>query len=464
MQALARAHTDLSTADVEWLSMLLADWQIIADLSFADLVLWLPAADGSGYWAGAQMRPTTGPTAFVDDIVGSFLGAGRRPLVDVALREGRIAREGDPEWRDDVPVRVEAIPVRRGDRLIAVVARNTNLQGVRTPSRLELSYLQTATELSQMIALGAFPFPGQRSDHADTPRVGDGFIRVDAAGLVTYASPNALSVYRKLGLTGDLAGQSLAGVTRSLVPAAMRPDEETVSAVLGARQPRDTELDAANATVILRAIPLRPAGRHVGGLVLLRDVTELRRRDRELVTKDATIREIHHRVKNNLQTVAALLRLQARRIGVPEGAGGPGGGRAPRRGDRGRARDAEPGLRRVGRLRRGGRPADPTGHRRRGPGVAGPRASRRLVRVGVLRRGDAAGDGVHRADPERRPARLRRRSGRIGPRALRARGRATGAARRGRRHRPARGVLRRSPRPAWACPSCSPSWGSSAAP
>ena len=53
--------------------------------------------------------------------------------------------------------------------------------------------------------------------------------------------------------------------------------------------------------------------------MLLRDVTELRRRDRELVTKDATIREIHHRVKNNLQTVAALLRLQARRIDVPEG-------------------------------------------------------------------------------------------------------------------------------------------------
>ena len=174
MQALARAHTDLSADDVEWLSMLLADWQIIADLSFADLVLWLPASDGTGYWAGAQMRPTTGPTAFVDDIVGTFLSAGRRPLVDVALREGRIAREGDPEWRDDVPVRVEAIPVRRGDRLIAVVARNTNLQGVRTPSRLELSYLQTASELSQMIAHGSFPFPGQRSDHADTPRVGDG--------------------------------------------------------------------------------------------------------------------------------------------------------------------------------------------------------------------------------------------------------------------------------------------------
>jgi two-component sensor histidine kinase len=37
-----------------------------------------------------------------------------------------------------------------------------------------------------------------------------------------------------------------------------------------------------------------------------------------LLSKDATIREIHHRVKNNLQTVAALLRLQARRTAIPE--------------------------------------------------------------------------------------------------------------------------------------------------
>jgi two-component sensor histidine kinase len=55
-----------------------------------------------------------------------------------------------------------------------------------------------------------------------------------------------------------------------------------------------------------------------GALVLVRDVTELRHRERELMTKDATIREIHHRVKNNLQTVAALLRLQARRTRAPE--------------------------------------------------------------------------------------------------------------------------------------------------
>jgi two-component sensor histidine kinase len=316
---LARDHTDLGADDLAWLALLQADWQIIADLSFADLVLWLPDREGSGYWAAGQMRPTTGPTALVDDVVGTFVAAGRRSLLDAALRDGRIAREGDPEWRDDVPVRVEAIPVRRGSRIIALVARNTNLHGVRTPSRLELAYLQTASELTQMIAHGTFPYPGQRSDHADSPRVGDGFVRVDAAGRVTYASPNAMSVYRKLGLTSDLTGEHLAEVTRQLVPPEQRPDEESITAVLGGRMPRDTEIGNRTGTVIVRAIPLRPTGEHTGGLILLRDVTDLRRRDRELVTKDATIREIHHRVKNNLQTVAALLRLQARRIGSASG-------------------------------------------------------------------------------------------------------------------------------------------------
>ena len=315
---LVRAHTDLDEDDVAWLHRLMADWQIIADLSFADLVLWLPDREGRGFWAGGQMRPTTGPTSLPDDVMGTFVPVGRRRMMDESYTFGRLVREGDPEWRDDVPVRVEVIPVRRSGRIIAVVARNTNLLGVRTPSRLELSYLQTAAELTQMIAGGWFPPSGQRSSHADSPRVGDGFLRLDATGRVAYASPNALSVYRRLGLHGDLTNLVLADLTRELVPPRRRPDEESLSAVLGGRADRDTEVATDEVALIVRSIPLRPHGEQIGAVILLRDVTDLRRRDRELVTKDATIREIHHRVKNNLQTVAALLRLQARRTSQPE--------------------------------------------------------------------------------------------------------------------------------------------------
>ncbi|RJS46861.1 sensor histidine kinase [Nocardioides cavernaquae] len=318
LDEIASAHTDLDADELAWLHLLVADWQIIADLSFADLVLWLPDREGRGFWAGAQQRPTTGPTALLDDVAGTFIPIGRRAMLDMAFSQGRVVREGDPEWVYDVPVRVETIPVRRGERVLAVVARNTNLLGVRTPSLLELSYIQAASDLTRMITHGLFPVPGQRSDHADTPRVGDGFIRLDAAGRVVYASPNALSVYRRLGLTGDLVGNQLVELTRQLVPPRNRPDEETISAVLGGQVARDTEFASDGVALILRSLPLRPMGELVGGLILLRDVTDLRRRDRELVTKDATIREIHHRVKNNLQTVAALLRLQARRMDNPD--------------------------------------------------------------------------------------------------------------------------------------------------
>ncbi|MFH9351803.1 sensor histidine kinase [Kitasatospora sp. NPDC017646] len=315
LNELVRRHTTLTGADVEWLHMLVSEWQLLSDLSFADLVLWIPTWDGIRYVSVAQMRPNTGPTSYQDDMVGHLVPRGRRPLLDAAFDEGRIVREGDPEWREEVPVRVESIPVRREGKVLGVIARNTNLLTVRTPSRLELTYLQSASDLAQMIAAGSFPFPGvEQADMDAAPRVGDGLIRLDADGIVTYASPNALSAYHRLGLTSDLVGSHLGRATADLAPPSRSAVHEALVKLASGWAPRQTEVEAQGGVVTLRAIPLKPKGTLTGSLVLCRDVTELRRRDRELMTKDATIREIHHRVKNNLQTVAALLRLQSRRM------------------------------------------------------------------------------------------------------------------------------------------------------
>jgi two-component sensor histidine kinase len=152
---------------------------------------------------------------------------------------------------------------------------------------------------------------------ARSPRVGDGLLRLGRAGRVTYASPNAQSAYRRLGVAADLIGTELAVVTAGLW-ASDEPLDESLMVVAAGRAPRAAEVDGKGSVVQLRAIPLIVGGSRTGALILVRDVTELRRRERELMTKDATIREIHHRVKNNLQTVAALLRLQARRLRAPE--------------------------------------------------------------------------------------------------------------------------------------------------
>jgi two-component sensor histidine kinase len=282
-------------------------------------VLWLPRAQGTGFVGAAQMRPTTAPTAYGDDLVGQHLAAGRRPLVDAAFETGRIRRDSDPEWWDTVPVRVEAIPVVRNGQVIGVIARTTNLVAARTPSRLELVYLEAAGLLARMISEGRFPqVDGPPPARRGAPRVGDGLLRLDPDGVVTFASPNAMSAYRRLGLVGDLVGTSLGATTRALhAQPALLPVDESLHTVLSGARPRQVEVDSGRAVLVVRVIPLDPGEVAHGAIVLVRDVTDLRRRDQELLTKDATIREIHHRVKNNLQTVASLLRLQARRVGDP---------------------------------------------------------------------------------------------------------------------------------------------------
>jgi two-component system, sensor histidine kinase PdtaS len=314
---LATSRTTLGDADVEWLHALVSDWQLLADLSFADLILWAPVRDDGGWLALAQMRPTTGPTSLQDDVVGTVAGPEDQRLLNIARDERRIWRESDPDWTNGVPVRTEGIPVTRAGRVIAVIERCTNLNSARTPSRLELTYLQGADDLARMVAEGTFPFAGEAAMLVRSPRVGDGLLRLGRSGRVTYASPNAQSAYRRLGLAADLIGAELAVITAGLC-ASDEPLDESLMVVAAGRAPRAAELDGNGSVVQLRAIPLIVSGTRTGALILVRDVTELRRRERELMTKDATIREIHHRVKNNLQTVAALLRLQARRLRAPE--------------------------------------------------------------------------------------------------------------------------------------------------
>lgn len=305
LQELVEEHARLPRAAVDQLQAVVSDWQILADLSFADLLMWCRNPDDGHLLVVAQMRPYTAQTIYYEDLVGQRCDRERRPAVVRAFQRGQIIRDGDPDWSTGVPVREEAVPVGFRGEIVAVVTREANLSMVRAPSQLELTYLQTANELSQMLAEGAFPFPGEDPERELAPRVGDGLMRIDPRGAVSYASPNAISAYRRLGVVDHVVGRNLAEFDL---------DDVAVLAALGQGEPMESEVEARGAVVLRRLIPLTRKGRVLGGLMLVREVTELRRHERLLLYKDATIREIHHRVKNNLQTVASLLRLQSRRL------------------------------------------------------------------------------------------------------------------------------------------------------
>ena len=80
-----RKTTDLKPAESEWLHLLIGDWQLIADLSFADLVLWVRGGP-DGWRAVGHVRPNTGPMVFYDDIVGRTSSRASAAILDEAAR------------------------------------------------------------------------------------------------------------------------------------------------------------------------------------------------------------------------------------------------------------------------------------------------------------------------------------------------------------------------------------------
>lgn len=314
---LVNAQGRSSEADIEWLHRLAGDGQLLADLAFADIVIWVPTADDS-YIAVAHTRPSGAATLFYRDIVSDRVRPQWRTQVRDAFQGGKIVDSASPDWFEETPTRVRAVPIMRPRQggpsvAIGVLTRHTNLGETRTPSRQQITFNDCADDLFGMIASGEFPdLTAPTSPRRGAPRASDGLIRLDVDGVTTFASPNALSAFNRLGFEDELEGESLVEVVTELLPD-NRQFDESLPVVVTGRAPWRADLEARGVTVSLRTIPLRDYGNRIGAIVLCRDVTEIRHQEQELITKDATIREIHHRVKNNLQTVASLLRIQARR-------------------------------------------------------------------------------------------------------------------------------------------------------
>jgi two-component sensor histidine kinase len=351
-------HADASAR--RHLERLMASWGLLADLSFSDLLLYVPleqvtpfgephaaptgaptgdlpagrgerpggAPSGDGADPGStdngsghdrtrrlvvlgQIRPTTSPTLLELDLVGQVVAASAEPLVVSAFNEGVITRGMERDQVLDDQTEVQCIPVRYHGQVLAVL-RRTFLPSVgRRLGQLERTYISLFDRIAVMVAEGTYPFVNDDAAIGEAPRVGDGVMIVDASSRLTFASPNAVSALHRMGIRNTSYGVTIEG---------LGIDTEVVGRAFAARQSAIDELERHGEVVVLfRCIPLLDSGDIIGALLLVRDVTDLRRRDRLLLSKDAAIREVHHRVKNNLQTITSLLRIQARRLG-------PGGG------------------------------------------------------------------------------------------------------------------------------------------
>ena len=93
---LVQAQGRSSEADIKWLYLLVGDWQLLADLAFADIVLWVPSAEG-GFVAVSHARPSSSATLFYRDFVGQAIKPEWKAQVTDAFETSRIVDPATPD-------------------------------------------------------------------------------------------------------------------------------------------------------------------------------------------------------------------------------------------------------------------------------------------------------------------------------------------------------------------------------
>ncbi len=296
---------------------------LLADLARADIMVALREAHaGNGTREAnaaricAHVRPHSIAHAHKESLVAQVMPREGHLGVYDALEAGRASRRIRDVSGEGAPVQREVLPLRCEDKApFGALIIDTNLLEVERMRRRHRAFQQVVRDLKEMATRG------EPHGAGDVSRFGefDGLMFADYTGAIRYMSGVATNLYRGVGYSETLIGRPLSFVETS--------DAQLFQQAVEEKRVIERTLRERGREWIKKAIPiyetdallwLNRGTRLAGVLIAIHDDTEARARERELVIKTTMIKEVHHRVKNDLQTVAALLRMQSRRMQTEE--------------------------------------------------------------------------------------------------------------------------------------------------
>lgn len=291
---------------------------LTADVSRADVLLF--QLHDSYLTVLAHAMPHSISSLYKEPAVGRVFRPEDQVLVMAALRLGKHQQEQRDLIPNGAPADEEVWPIIDNQgRTVAAFSILTNMIEYERQRRRNRVFQQALRWLKSMAITGDLCDAETLSPFGEW----DGILYVDEDRTIRYVSGIATNLYRRFGYLEDLRGKHL--------PDLHTGDDALVVGALQTQRCLEEQVEVGMRFWTRKAIPLRYARKPLflprgwlntrdtpltpaGVLLLVHDATEHRRRERELIVKSALIKEVHHRVKNNLQSVASLLRIQARRI------------------------------------------------------------------------------------------------------------------------------------------------------
>ena len=299
LHELCRQYTGLAPEDIGFLEDLAGQLSFVSELTNTDVFIDALTDNRVDAIVLAWARPRS-RSLYGHSVVGEIAYATREPAVYQAFSGGDTVRGVRGISQEGVPIAQTVVPISNpGGKIIGVLIMEKDISDeLRQEEQVEL-LSQTAERLSS--TLMSLSMTGVSWDDW----LGNGIFVLNHRGEITYANKNAARLYRKYydrePLSSDLLSILAYNSLREMLEALKDP----------------VEFDFGDTSYLFQAHPLVTYGEVSGCVVSLQDVTELRRKERQLSAQSTIIREIHHRVKNNLQNVVALLRLQMHRSESP---------------------------------------------------------------------------------------------------------------------------------------------------
>lgn len=293
IEQLCREYTDLTGEEIQVIEMMAGTLQPLANLEAADIFVDCPCREGDAVVV-AEAKPEEVPSAYKNSVVGMLARAENEPAVARTFQLGIATKYMKARTQEDNYTIQSVEPIKYNSRVIGVLIREKRITEESEAREDADSYEAVETPLNHMI----------NENEWLTESIDEGLLLVDGKGCVTFRNLYAKELFQDLGYVSDILGQKYKNIC--LTRWEDRPD----------RLEQLKEVRCGNHYLRIRQIPLEKG--EIRLAVIIRDITWNREQEKNLVLKSVAVKELHHRVKNNLQTVASLLRLQARRTDSEE--------------------------------------------------------------------------------------------------------------------------------------------------